>query len=160
LKAAVEVNAVRKNLRTKTGERRESSYAYGVCAVYQMPVGDGRMFANDQLRLPVRFTLKKTFIRSRKPGNPVEIAQMRLLSHLQKEKSFANCEASDMRTSSHFKMIWANKGKADFRRGVDLVAQQRGHHVPTDSPWDDHQYQGKQALHRSSALKPLGTALN
>lgn len=101
------------DLRLKPGKGRELPDRHGICAIDQVPMRNGGMFAEDQLRLS-RFLLREVARWAEwKPGNPIATANCGVGFQVKKINVPAHGEMIDTAAFFHDETGWENPGKAN-----------------------------------------------
>ncbi len=140
---AFKIDGVRENLRPKSGEGREFPNGDRVCAINQMPVRNGGMFADDELGLAIGLLREMTGRTERKSGNPVPISNRGMRLEVKQRDVFAECEMADARAFLHDQSLRKNPGQADpagrMNSEAELFFEKASPHFPRKQQADEHE---------------------
>lgn len=109
----LDVDAVGDDLRLKSGKGCELPDRYGIRAIDQVAVGDGRMFAEDQLRLPLFLLREVAGWAEWKTSDPIATANCGVSFQVKKINVLAHSEMIDAAAFFHDEARWKNPGKAN-----------------------------------------------
>jgi hypothetical protein len=111
------------DLRLHPRERAEFANRNQVRAINEMPMSDGRMLAQDQLRFAIRLFREVTRGSERKTADPVAAADHGMRFEVKQIQTFAESEIIDPAPFFHDQAGRINPGQADAATRVDLVAE-------------------------------------
>jgi len=143
LAAGIEINAVSKQLRTKSSDGGERADAHARGAIDEMAAAYSSMIFDDQLRAPVRLMSEMPAGAARKSSNPIELADDGMRAQMEKVDVLAEGEMADARAFFHDEAARQNPGEADVAVGMNRIAklflQERAAHLPRQKQGKEHE---------------------
>ncbi|MEY2525597.1 MAG: hypothetical protein QOE73_368 [Verrucomicrobiota bacterium] len=131
------------NLRLKSGDSGEFPDHDRVRAVNQVPMGNGRVFANDQLRLSIFLVGEMARRPERKTGNPVTVSYGSVCFQVKQIDILTNSEVSDAAAFFHDQARGKDEGNPNSAGRMnlesELLLEKIPPHAPRKQKADEHQ---------------------
>ena len=138
-----DVNAVGHDLRLKPGDRTEFPDRDRIRAVYEMPMSDGGMLTDNQLRTAIRLLCKMPRRAERKASNPVAATDHRVGFEMKQIQSFAERQMINPGVLFHDETRRIDPRETDPRGWMNLIAelflQKRTAHFPRQKTTQEHE---------------------
>ena len=129
LPACLEIDAVRDELRSKSGEVGEGADAHTRRAVNQVPAADRGMGLDDKLGTPVGLMGEMPARARGEPGYPIQLPDHSVGPEMQQVDVLANIQVPDAGILFHDQAPWKNPAEADATRGMQRIAE-----LPLEEP--------------------------
>jgi hypothetical protein len=143
----LEINAVRQHLRAKPGESSELPDRDSIRAIDEMPMRDCRVFTDDQFGASIGFAREVRRRTERKSGDPVAVADQRMLAQMKQGDVLAQREIADRGVRFHHQTVGADPGEPDARRRMNLVAELPNEQFAPDPPGQKQAEEHEEFLH-------------
>ena len=150
LAISLNIDAVRHDLRLKASEGAEIANADRVGAINEMAMGDGGMFAQNQLRTPVRFRGKMRRRPQWKTSDPISPTNRRLRLQMKEIDVFANRQMADTASLFHDQPGRKNAGEPDPAAWMNLIIELLLQKSASQSPWKESAKKEENLFHISA----------
>src|SRR3984893_1136055 len=142
LTVPLDVDAVRHDLRGESCDGAEFADRDRVRAIDEMTMGDGGMFADNQLRPSVGFFSEMPRRPERKTGNPVAASDHRVCFEMKQVQALAKREMIDPSVFFHDQSCWIDPREPNPRSRMNLVTellfQKRSAQSPRQKKAEEH----------------------
>ena len=147
LAISLNIDAVRHDLRLKASQGAEIANADRVGAINEMAMGDGGMFAQNQLRTPVCFRGKMRRWSEWKTSDPISPTNRRVRLQMKEIDVFANREMADAASLFHDQPGRKNAGEPDPAAWMNLIIEPLLQKSASQSPWKESAKKEKNLFH-------------